>query len=40
MLSSLVIMGSGKYLWSHVDLRTDPHTFSDATFSQLRGLSP
>jgi hypothetical protein len=24
MPSSLMIMGSDKYLWSHVDLRTDP----------------
>ena len=40
MSSSLMIVGSDKYSWSHVDLRTDPHTFSDVTFFQLRGLSP
>jgi len=26
MLSSLMTMGLDKYSWSHVDLRTDPHT--------------
>jgi hypothetical protein len=40
VLSSLMIMGLGKYLWSHVDLRTNPHTFSNVTFFQLRGLDP
>jgi hypothetical protein len=39
MPSSLITMGSNKYSWSHVDLRTDPHTFSDVTFFQ-RGLNP
>jgi hypothetical protein len=42
MLSSLVIMGSGKYLWSHVDAVTCPEKFScfSGILRILQGLHP